>query len=510
MRGRHRGRGPCGLHRHAGRRAGGRRLHHHFDKTEAGHSCTGAQTAVINGVQENWGRAGVYDIAEICNHEINECCGWPKHAIWFKWANGIGDTFDWCMETLGDVYIAATSAEDVSGHENYVSPMAYPLPDGFDPENEYNTTYATSVNWTSSNFCDQCIEQAGELCDFKNFGSHRVEKLIMEDGRCAGCYAYNYETGKYKKVHATKGVVLSCGDYTADPEMFAYYLPTQYDHGVKLMYGTMDPVGNKANTGEAIKMGTWVGARIDENHATNGHHMGQGLGGALMGAMGIAPFMRLNKYGKRFMNEDQPGQQTENQIELQKDFCCYMFWDSKWGEQVDSFAPTHGSVYHFIAEGEENPNGEGKSQADLDASVESGDAFKADTIDDLLQQIDDAYGIDIETAKASIERYNELAKAGNDDDFGKPASRMFPIENPPFYATGMGLATLLSSVTGLESDEECHTFDQDRNVIPGLYCAGNSQGNRFNFQYPIAMEGVATSMCIFYGKVAGENVVAGV
>ena len=476
-----------------------------FDKTEEGHSATGNQTAVINGIQEKWGRAGIYDIAEICNHEINECCGWPKHAIWFKWANGIGDTFNWCLDTLGDYEILDNGNVGMGFEGNYVAPMAYPLPEGFHPESEYNTTYATSVAWSSGNWVPAALERAGEICDLKTYGSHRVEQLIVEDGRVCGCYAYNYETAKYKKVRANKGVVLSCGDYTGDKAMYKYYLPEQYANGVTLMYNTRDPEGNAANTGEAIKMGTWIGARVDQHHAVNGHHMGHSMTGGI-GSMGIAPFMRVNKFGKRFMNEDQPGQQTENQMELQKDFGCFMIWDADWCSEVDSFAPTHGSVYHFLQEGE---TGEGKSQADLDDSVASGETFKADTIEDLLSQLDAVYGLDVETAKASIERYNKLAHNGNDEDFGKLASRLFPIEKAPFYATTMGLASMLSSTSGLESDEECHTFDQDRNIIPGLYCAGNSQGNRFNIQYPIAMEGVATSMCIFYGRVAGENVVKG-
>jgi hypothetical protein len=53
-------------------------------------------------------------------------------------------------------------------------------------------------------------------------------------------------------------------------------------------------------------------------------------------------------------------------------------------------------------------------------------------------------------------------------------------------------------------------YDRDRNIIPGLYVAGNIQGNRFTVQYPIAVAGIARSMGLFYGYTAGKNVVAGV
>ena len=39
----------------------------------------------------------------------------------------------------------------------------------------------------------------------------------------------------------------------------------------------------------------------------------------------------------------------------------------------------------------------------------------------------------LETLQATIDRYNELAAAGLDTDFGKPASRLFPIDTPPYY-----------------------------------------------------------------------------
>ena len=69
------------------------------------------------------------------------------------------------------------------------------------------------------------------------------------------------------------------------------------------------------------------------------------------------------------------------------------------------------------------------------------------------------------------------------------------------------LAPMLVCIGGLESDEECHTYDEDRNIIPGLYVAGNIQGNRLTVQYPISLKGVSHSLALFYGYVAGKNAV---
>ena len=79
------------------------------------------------------------------------------------------------------------------------------------------------------------------------------------------------------------------------------------------------------------------------------------------------------------------------------------------------------------------------------------------------------------------------------------------LDNGPFYADKFTTALLLVCIGGLESDENCHTFDADRNVIPGLYVAGNVQGNRFATEYPIGLKGVSHSMAMYYGYVAGKN-----
>lgn len=208
--------------------------------------------------------------------------------------------------------------------------------------------------------------------------------------------------------------------------------------------------------------------------------------------MGINPWLRLDKNGKRFMNEDCPGQQTENQLENLKDKCCYMIWNSAWESQLEWFPASHGI----------QPN---VTQEAVDEQVEQGRILKADTIDELLSAIGD---IDTETAKTSIERYSQLAKDGKDEDFGKDPTRLFPVEKAPFYACTMGLAPMLVCIGGLESDEECHVYNEDREVIEGLYAAGNIQSNRFAVQYPIALEGASHSLALYYGYVAGKNAVA--
>ena len=126
--------------------------------------------------------------------------------------------------------------------------------------------------------------------------------------------------------------------------------------------------------------------------------------------------------------------------------------------------------------------------------------------DELLAKID---GMNAQVAKESIERYNQLAKAGSDEDFGKSSQRMFALENGPFYAAECGVALTLANLGGLESDSDCHVYNTEREVISGLYVAGAPQGGRFNVQYPISLKGLSAGMCMVFGKIAGENAAAG-
>jgi hypothetical protein len=206
------------------------------------------------------------------------------------------------------------------------------------------------------------------------------------------------------------------------------------------------------------------------------------------------------------MNEDVPGQQIENQIEALKDYRAYQICDANWKDQVSYFPAAHGVVcYYNAGDAVTRVSDEG-----IAISVEAGTIYSGNTIDELLDAIDSAEGIDKATAKKSIERYNELARAGEDLDFGKVASRMFPLEAPPFYCARLGLAEMLCVLGGPESDEYCRTYDENRDIIPGLYVTGNAQGSRYTIQYPIALEGAASSMGMYYGYVAGKSAANGV
>ena len=64
-------------------------------------------------------------------------------------------------------------------------------------------------------------------------------------------------------------------------------------------------------------------------------------------------FNWVNNQGKRFMNESIPGQQLENQIELQPDQITFQIYDSKWPEQIPYMPANHGGLCYIIPEDED-------------------------------------------------------------------------------------------------------------------------------------------------------------
>ena len=494
-----------------------------FEKAD-GPQCRSGEYAVINGkVQAKWGRDTWTreQIDDIIDSHMVESTYRCKRSIMSKWAHNIGDAFDWWVEANPDLYYAETTRSAIPDEsaDNFIIPIFYPLPEHYDWKQERFPCYPTSVEFKPDQHVtvEANMQKAIDTGNVQTFYGCFVEKLIMEDGRCVGLYARDAATGEYIKCNASKGVILSTGDYSQNTKMLKHFCPEVIENNIQCLFTNVDVEGNFTNQGDGIQLGMWAGAQVQQSHAPMIHHMGGGADLAGVGVMGNAGFLNLDLNGKRFMNEDLPGQQLENQIELQKNRESWQIFDSNWPEQLPYMPAAHGGAcyYEDYASEDEGPKNNTtyrnyKSPYQLEAAVADGRAVKADTLEELVAKIYPDDTAAQQTALDSIQRYNELAKAGYDEDFHKPASRMWAVENGPFYADKFTTALLLVCIGGLESDKDCHTFDADRNVIPGLYVAGNIQGNRFATEYPIGLKGVSHSMAMYYGYVAGKNALKGI
>lgn len=454
---------------------------------------------------------GGLDVNEVVGELMKESGYRADAAVLKAWAANSGADLDWYFGALPDLeYLPTITAPQPEGADYWVQPERYPLPELWQGnDDEYYPCYQTTVRMYPShepalNANLQIAQDTGNVRTYME--TTAVKVLCDEAGAACGVVAHRFNEDDFIQINA-KAVILATGDISGNKEMLHYYAP-QTD-GIMALFPPTAPEGGVPNTGDGQRMGMLAGAVLEGGpYAPMIHHMG--------GCMGSACFLELNRQGKRFMNEDVPGQQLENQVENQPGRVTYQFFDGDWRDQVPHFKPEHGAVCYVledgaIASGAVNATLTHKDsfafQEQIDEAVEAGSCLKADTIEELLEAIG-ADNIDVEVAKASIERYNELAKAGCDEDFGKKAERMFALETPPFYCCPLTPSVMLVCMCGLQSDADCHTYDADGAIKPGLYVAGNVMGNRFKVQYPTTVPGISHSVCLTEGRIAARTALA--
>lgn len=439
---------------------------------------------------------------EVIMHEMQkECASRIDPWMLSYWYDHSGVDFDWFVEGSDFEVLKGTAAEKETDKEYYIRPKCFPRNEGYDYREEFypyfHGTITTNPNmqWACQAAMDAGVAAGGQII----FGAAGEQLIQDEDGTVCGAYAKT-DAG-YIKVNA-KQVILTCGDYGANNEMVRYYAPEYADYG-----GGVD-------TGDGHLMGIWAGGRMENGpHAPMAHHMGA--------ALGVDSYLHLNMAGKRFMDEDIPGQNLTQMLCRQpvstdpekaaQDIRSYQIFDSKWPEQIIDMPDGHGYTTHFVPDDEIDNyqlvlSGFGLGYT-TQQMVEDAVTYKADTLEELVEMM----GLPAETALAEIAHYNDLCHAGFDEDFGKMSKRLFPVENPPFYACAFSASKyMLVMMGGLECDHDLHVINDAEEPIPGLFCAGNNQGRRFLVDYPVIVAGISLGTALTFGRLAGANAAAAV
>jgi succinate dehydrogenase/fumarate reductase flavoprotein subunit len=129
--------------------------------------------------------------------------------------------------------------------------------------------------------------------------------------------------------------------------------------------------------------------------------------------------------------------------------------------------------------------------------IAGGYFFSGNTIEELAANIDNKLQRESMPAgilAKTIARYNAFVDSGEDLDFEKPSPK-YKIEAPPFYAA-WSAPVVHDSRVGLRINAQCQVVDLSGEVIPGLYCGGESAGG-------FSQHGLAR--CVVQGRIAGIN-----
>lgn len=409
--------------------------------------------------------------------------------MWMDESNDMFEFVDGIM-TAADAVVIADEFDTpggMGGTPYYVSPCEHHYGDkngGRDIE-ERNVLFEKHIN------------EAGKEVTF----GHELAKLVREEGGRVTGAIFNTSNG-YVQVNAAKGVLLTTGGYSANPDMLTALSPVTVQSVTALGY-------NQNNTGGGIKAALWAGAAKDLTSATMIFDRGLVAPGTVAGYTeesieagmpqfpgngqfnpGTQPFLKVNMNGERFANESADYDYLPHAAAQQPGGTYVSVWDSNFGEDVQRFhtlgcsAMTRNMVQMFKGE-------DGSYDLDkfFEKELEDGRLQKADTLDELADKLGFT-GQAKENFLAECDRYNELFDAQEDPDFGKEAYRLSELRTPPFYGATLG-GTLLTTIDGIRINKDCQAIDTEGNPIEGLYAAGDCSGSVFSGCYPDQLHGFA-------------------
>jgi succinate dehydrogenase/fumarate reductase flavoprotein subunit len=302
--------------------------------------------------------------------------------------------------------------------------------------------------------------------------------------------------GKPYYVKAKKGVILCCGGFEFDFEMQKQFLPGWPIYGL----------GSPGNTGDGIRMAQQVGAAL--------WHMNNplaGLGGIVVPEFApvVIPisipgsgYIRVDKFGKRFMSENRPSRHGFGVKEfvlyfdgVVGDFTrlpCFTIFDETArlrGPLVPSFRKF--GWFSWFAGYEWS--------RDNSKEIEKGWIVKGASVAELGTKL----GMKPGDLEATIARYNENCKKQVDPDFDRPKENLVAIEKPPFYAVKL-FPTMVNTQGGPKRNSKCQVVDPYDQPIPRLYSAGEL-GSFWGWMYN---GGGNNAECLCTGQIAARNVVA--
>lgn len=296
-----------------------------------------------------------------------------------------------------------------------------------------------------------------------------VKELIVENGRVVGLIGRGLQNQKV--TIRAKAVILASGGFGANTKMLKKY--NTYWSEIE---DTIQTSNSPAITGDGIVLGESVGAALVGMGFTQMMPVSDPNTGALFSGLQVPPanFVMVNQQGKRFVNE----------------------YESR--DVLTKAAIDNGSLFYLIADDAIKETAYNTNQAKIDQQVAAGTLYRADTLEELAQQL----GMDPDIFVATIQSYNRYAREGHDPEFGKNVFDL-KVEVAPFYATPRKPA-IHHTMGGLKIDTQTHVLAETGTIIPGLYAAGEVAGG---IHAGNRLGGNSLTDIFTFGRIAGATAV---
>lgn len=315
-----------------------------------------------------------------------------------------------------------------------------------------------------------------------------------DDGRVTGAVVDHL--GREVTVTARRGVVLAAGGFDHHMDMRWKFQSEKLGEHASL--------GAETNTGDAIRVAQDLGAAIDLMDQSWWFPavaaLPDGDPKVMLAERSLPGSIIVDQTGSRFVNEA----------------CDYMSFGQRVldreraGNPVESmwivFDQQYRNSYVFAAE-------LFPRMPVPKAWYEAGIAHRSANLAELGRKM----GVPESQFVATVERFNEMAHAGQDSDFARgrsaydryygdltvtPNPNLRALDRGPFYAVKMVLSDL-GTCGGLRADERARVMREDGRPIDGLYAIGNTAANAFGATYPGA--GATIAQGLVYGYIAAQD-----
>ncbi len=337
---------------------------------------------------------------------------------------------------------------------------------------------------------NKAMMEKGQELGVEYLNGVTVESIIMKDGKVAGVTAKD-SNGEEIEVKAKAAIVGTGGagdnpevikermGYTWGVDMFNFRIPGLKGDGIRMV---MEAGG--ATTDMSVEM-IYTLPNTDMIEP--------------LPAVFMQPNLMVNKFGRRFINEEQMQNTTftGNAINIQKGSVGYSIFDSAI---LKGYKKRGLDVVNFV----HHPENLDEFDAVLDEQIaaKNPDVYKADSIEELAEMI----GVDAEALQDTIDEYNDMCDS-YDEQFFKERRFMKPIRKAPYYAGAFHPAGY-GTLGGIKINEDCQVMTDNWETIPGLYACGTDTCTIYGDSYMFLLPGNTMGYCLNTGRFAGEGAAA--
>jgi len=504
-----------------------------------GHAIVSGGNVGLGGGTSRQKKYGVEDSPDLLFRDLTdwsvvEPSGFPDYRYNDKeviraFADNSAPTYEWLV-AHGVIFVE--KAPDTAGgestgnsapRENHAAPMAWPRMQTGNPVDP-----AVAATMSSGVGLIRPLEAAARKAGVQILLKHRMTSLIRQEpssGRVLGIKVTN--EGKTLNIRARKGVILATGGSSNNVNfrrMFDTRLTEEYNGVAGEPYSFQDASGELAavaigaslwgaynDVGEfglRIYKAGFIGcqygyANLEWEPGSPVFHLARARGIRVRDYQNV---ILVNQVGLRFYDETQ-GQYTANNYNSIRPYTQGSYLNAaniKYhpanflnAALAGTGDPVNGGGPIWAIFDSEAVKREGWTVEPPYVDIAEGYFFSANSLAALAVAIVNKYqrkSMSGSVLENSVTRYNSFVDGGKDEDFDKPAPK-YKIATPPFYAA-WATPGVHDTRAGLRINAKCQVVDFSGDVIPGLYCGGESAGG-------FSTHGLAR--CAVQGRIAGRN-----